>query len=66
MGLFDMHQVFYQQYQIHAVGGVLLVDSTFAPPPLQFPFKWGADIVMHSGTNDIDQSLTQTHMADLA
>jgi hypothetical protein len=25
------------------------VDSTFAPPPLQYPFKWGADIVMHSG-----------------
>jgi len=26
------------------------VDSTFGPPPLQDPFKWGADIVMHSGT----------------
>ena len=24
-------------------------DSTFAPPPLQYPFKWGADIIMHSG-----------------
>ncbi|GAA5821260.1 hypothetical protein JCM3770_007387 [Rhodotorula araucariae] len=34
----------------HAVGAVLGVDSTFAPPPLQDPFKWGADIVMHSGT----------------
>ena len=28
----------------------MLVDSTFAPPPIQYPFKWGADIVMHSGT----------------
>ena len=26
------------------------MDSTFAPPPLQYPFKWGADMVMHSGT----------------
>ncbi|SCV68422.1 BQ2448_543 [Microbotryum intermedium] len=33
-----------------AAGGILAVDSTFAPPPLQDPFKWGADIVMHSGT----------------
>ncbi|BGP43991.1 hypothetical protein JCM10450v2_008208 [Rhodotorula kratochvilovae] len=34
----------------HAAGGLLGVDSTFGPPPLQDPFKWGADIVMHSGT----------------
>lgn len=26
------------------------VDATFAPPPLQDPFIWGADAVMHSGT----------------
>ena len=31
------------------MGGTLIVDSTFAPPPLQYPFKWGADCVMHSG-----------------
>ncbi|GAA5921720.1 hypothetical protein JCM1841_007104 [Sporobolomyces salmonicolor] len=36
--------------KVQAVGGVLGVDSTFAPPPLQDPFKWGAHIVMHSGT----------------
>jgi len=36
--------------KVHAVGGHLVVDSTFAPPPLQYPFKWGADMVMHSGT----------------
>ncbi|KAI0731719.1 cystathionine gamma-synthase [Fomitopsis betulina] len=34
----------------HASGATILVDSTFAPPPLQYPFKWGADMVMHSGT----------------
>ncbi|KDQ20511.1 hypothetical protein BOTBODRAFT_151239 [Botryobasidium botryosum FD-172 SS1] len=34
----------------HAVGAKIVVDSTFAPPPLQDPFQWGADCVMHSGT----------------
>jgi len=36
--------------KIHKVGGKILVDSTFAPPPLQYPFKFGADCVLHSGT----------------
>lgn len=27
-----------------------MVDSTFAPPPLQYPFKWGADYIVHSGS----------------
>lgn len=35
--------------QIHKAGGKLLIDSTFAPPPLQYPFKFGADLVLHSG-----------------
>ncbi|KAE8147351.1 pyridoxal phosphate-dependent transferase [Aspergillus avenaceus] len=34
----------------HVRGAYLIVDSTFAPPSLQDPFKWGADIVMHSGS----------------
>ena len=34
---------------MHAVGGKLVVDATFAPPPLQDPFKWGTDIILHSG-----------------
>jgi cystathionine beta-lyase/cystathionine gamma-synthase len=34
-------------------GCFLSVDATFAPPPLMEPFKWGADIVMHSGTKYI-------------
>lgn len=33
-----------------SVGAVLVVDSTFAPPPLQDPFALGAGIVLHSGT----------------
>ncbi|KAI0391122.1 PLP-dependent transferase [Xylariaceae sp. FL0594] len=32
------------------VGAVLSVDATFAPPPLLDPFRFGADVVMHSGT----------------
>lgn len=34
----------------HEKGAVFMVDSTFAPPPLQNPFNHGADIVMHSAT----------------
>ncbi|CRG91909.1 hypothetical protein PISL3812_08963 [Talaromyces islandicus] len=34
----------------HVRGAYLIVDSTFAPPGLQDPFIWGADIVMHSGS----------------
>ncbi|KAH3900233.1 probable putative cystathionine beta-lyase [Saccharomycodes ludwigii] len=34
----------------HAKGALLLVDSTFAPPPLQNVWDFGADIVMHSAT----------------
>ncbi|KXJ95937.1 Cys/Met metabolism PLP-dependent enzyme [Microdochium bolleyi] len=32
------------------VGAFLSVDATFAPPPLLDPLRWGADVVMHSGT----------------
>ena len=34
----------------HSRGAYLTVDATFGPPPLQDPFEWGADVVMHSGT----------------
>ncbi len=37
----------------HSRGAYLAVDSTFAPPPLQDPFRWGADVVMHAGTKYI-------------
>ncbi|KAJ7368199.1 Cys/Met metabolism PLP-dependent enzyme-domain-containing protein [Mycena albidolilacea] len=38
------------QYYADKVGGKLIVDSTFGPPPLQYPFKHGADCVLHSAT----------------
>lgn len=37
----------------HSRGAYLTVDATFGPPPLQDPFLWGADIIMHSGTKYI-------------
>ena len=40
-------------HKAHSRGAYLLVDSTFAPPPLQDPFAHGADIVLHSGTKYI-------------
>lgn len=46
----DSRDIRYYADKIHKVGGKLLVDSTFAPPPLQYPFKFGADVVFHSGT----------------
>ncbi|KAI9144049.1 Cys/Met metabolism PLP-dependent enzyme-domain-containing protein [Paraphysoderma sedebokerense] len=33
-----------------AAGAVVVVDSTFAPPPLQYPLELGCDMVMHSTT----------------
>ena len=32
----------------------IIVDNTFAPPPIQFPIKLGADIVVHSVTKYIN------------
>ena len=37
----------------HSRGAYLVVDATFGPPSLQDPFKWGADVVMHSGSKYI-------------
>jgi len=34
-------------------GAFLTCDATFAPPPLQDPFRHGVDIIMHSGTKYI-------------
>ncbi|EPT02741.1 hypothetical protein FOMPIDRAFT_1117792 [Fomitopsis schrenkii] len=46
----EARDIKYYADKAHAAGAKILVDSTFAPPPLQYPFKWGADMVMHSGT----------------
>ncbi|KAI9056905.1 cystathionine gamma-synthase [Trametes sanguinea] len=46
----EARDIKYYADKVHAAGGWLIVDSTFGPPPIQYPFKWGADMVMHSGT----------------
>lgn len=38
----------------HTKGICVVVDNTFAPPPIQYPLKLGADIVLHSGTKYIN------------
>jgi len=34
----------------HAKGAFLIIDSTFAPPPLQDVWEFGCDMIMHSAT----------------
>ncbi|TFY83826.1 hypothetical protein EWM64_g191 [Hericium alpestre] len=46
----EARDIQYYADKVHAVGGRLVIDATFAPPPLQYPFKWGADLIMHSAT----------------
>ncbi|KAK1236735.1 hypothetical protein PQX77_000091 [Marasmius sp. AFHP31] len=46
----ESRDIKYYADKIHKVGGKLVVDSTFAPPPLQYPFKFGADCILHSAT----------------
>lgn len=38
----------------HDNGAMLIVDNTFAPPPIQFPLTLGADVVIHSLTKYIN------------
>ncbi|KAH6630666.1 Cys/Met metabolism PLP-dependent enzyme-domain-containing protein [Chaetomium sp. MPI-SDFR-AT-0129] len=40
----------YYRKKADELGCYLTVDTTFAPPPLQDPFRYGVDIIMHSGT----------------
>ncbi|KAF9263503.1 cystathionine gamma-synthase [Marasmius fiardii PR-910] len=46
----ESRDIKYYADKIHRVGGRLVVDSTFAPPPLQYPFKFDADCVLHSAS----------------
>lgn len=34
----------------HDMGAKMMIDATFGPPPLQDPFEFGVDMIMHSGT----------------
>ena len=46
----EVYDIQYYADKAHEKGAILIVDSTFAPPPLQDPFKFGADFVVHSAT----------------
>ncbi|KAF8897441.1 Cys/Met metabolism PLP-dependent enzyme-domain-containing protein [Infundibulicybe gibba] len=46
----ESRDIKYYADKVHKVGGKIIVDSTFGPPPLQYPFKFGADCVLHSAT----------------
>lgn len=65
--LFDIQ---YFADKAHAAGAFLLIDSTFAP--LQDPFAFGADMVMHSATkyfgghSDLLSGLLLTKSKDVA
>lgn len=34
----------------HSRGAFVIIDSTFAPPPMQYPFDFGVDMILHSAT----------------
>ncbi|CDO95061.1 unnamed protein product [Kluyveromyces dobzhanskii CBS 2104] len=34
----------------HSKGALLVIDSTFAPPPLQDAWEFGVDVILHSAT----------------
>jgi len=38
----------------HGAGALLAVDNCFCSPALQQPVKWGADVIIHSGTKYLD------------
>ncbi|KAI9592309.1 cystathionine gamma-synthase [Syncephalis fuscata] len=46
----EVYDIRHYADKIHRVGGKLVIDATFAPPPLQYPFDHGADLIMHSAT----------------
>jgi cystathionine beta-lyase len=46
----EARSIKYFAEEAHKRGAYLIVDSTFAPPGIQDPFAFGADIIMHSGT----------------
>ena len=49
----EVRNLAYYSSVARKAGAYLTVDATFGPPPLQDPLKFGADIVLHSGTKYI-------------
>ena len=45
-----VHDISHYVSEAKRIGAKVLVDATFAPPPLSDPFDFGVDMVMHSAT----------------
>lgn len=45
-----VHDLAYYVKKAHEIGAYVICDSTFAPPPLQDPWEFGVDMVMHAAT----------------
>ncbi|TID28132.1 hypothetical protein CANINC_002669 [Pichia inconspicua] len=45
-----VHDINYYVSKAKEIGAYTLVDATFAPPPLSYPFDFGVDMIMHSAT----------------
>lgn len=45
-----VHDIEYYVNKAKSIGAKVLVDATFAPPPLSNPFDFGVDMIMHSAT----------------
>ena len=50
LSVFDIHAI---SDVVHDLGGMVVVDNTFATPYLQQPLALGADVVVHSATKYI-------------
>jgi cystathionine gamma-synthase len=45
-----VHDIQYYVNKAKEIGSFILVDATFAPPPLSNPFDFGVDMILHSAT----------------
>ena len=46
----EARDIRYYAKKAHEANGYIIVDATLAPPPLQDPFKYDVDMIMHSAT----------------
>ncbi|VEU20722.1 DEKNAAC101578 [Brettanomyces naardenensis] len=46
----EVHDIAKYVKKAHEIGAYVIVDATFAPPPLQDPWEFDVDMVMHAAT----------------
>ncbi|KAG8824724.1 hypothetical protein FRC19_001191 [Serendipita sp. 401] len=49
----EVRDIVHYVRKAHAAGAKIAIDATLAPPPLQNPFKCGADVIVHSASKYI-------------